>query len=854
MAGLPKPALDGAIGVLFDELHRLHHRAGWPSLRDMAREVGCSHTTVSAAFSEARLPRWGLLELIVEALDGDTAQFHRLWLAASRPPADPGGDATASTIPQTLPADIGGFVGRGEQLAALDQTLARATAPGGTATVICALSGTAGAGKTALAVHWAHRVAARFPDGQLYINLRGYDPDHPVPPDQALEFLLAQLGVARDAIPAGVAARAARLRSALAGRRTLLLLDNAHSLAQLRELLPGSPGCFVLVTSRDRLPSLSARHGAVRLAVDVLSPTEALELLQELVGVRVEAQPAAAAALAQRCARLPLAVRIAAELAAARPHDTLPELVAELDREPGLLDLLDMGDEHAAVRSVLSWSLRHLSPDDARCFALLGLHPGQDLGLGAAAALCGADPGATLRTVTALTRAHLLEQYQRDRYTMHDLLRAYAGELGRALPAADREAARDRLHDHYLALARDSVRAAYDPTADQAAARRVLDLDRANMINAAAYGAPHHTRGLAASLTRHLETCSHFHDALTLAALDLAAARAQHDAAAVAGARCRLGAIHRRLGDYARGLEHYAAALDQYTELSDDAGKAAAVLGVGSSLWRLGRYTDALDVLRTSLAWHQGLGDRPGQAATLNHLGIVHRRLGQYRDARAHYGRALAIQVDLGNVAGQANARANLGIVQLRLGDYGHALDNFQQALAVYRELGDRAGEAAVLNNIGETRERLGDFTLALEHHRLALDINRAVGYRVGHAVALRGLGVALGGLRLWPEAVDHLERALALGTAIAEADILTCTLTDLGAILHEMGQSARAREQLTRALDLAGQTGNDYERARALAGLARTADPADAGGYATQARELFHGLGVAEAHRPETP
>lgn len=861
MAGLPKPPVpDGPIRALFDELHLLHHQAGWPSLREMAKDVGCSHTTISAAFSEPRVPRWGLLELIVETLDGDTAAFHRLWLAASvtGEEALPTRAATILTAPRSLPADVVGFVGRDVEVAALNRLLDDSAGAGSTAVVISALSGTAGIGKTALAAHWAHRVADRFPDGQLYLNLRGYDPDHPVQPAEALEALLRQLGVDGAAIPSLIADRAARLRTLLAGKRALLLLDNAHSVAQVRDLLPGSPGCFVLVTSRDALPALVARHGAVRLTIDLLSPDEAMNLLRRLIGQRVDAEPEHAQALAGRCARLPLAIRIAAELAVARPYLSLAELATELDLEPRRLDLLAAGDdEHTAIRTVFSWSLRHLTAADAHAFALLGEHPGDDIDLAAAAALFGTDFDATRRTTDALARAHLIEERDLGRYGMHDLLRAYAAELAAELPAADQSAGRARLFDHYLATARETASTAYGTSAhsSQGSARRWLDAERANLLAVAAaaiHESPEHTNGLAVVLSRYLDTGGHYQDALAIDGLALRVARDRGDSAAETAALGRLGVVHRRLGAYPEALDCLLRTLEIHRANGDSGSQAHALLGIGGIEWRLGRYAEAQTHLSEALAMHQEVGDRVGEARALHNLGIVYRRLGRYDEALKHYELALAAQGVLGDMAGQAGARNNLGIVQLRLGLYPVALANFGEALMSYRGLGDRAGEGAVLNNLGETFERMGRYDEAVQHHQRALEIHQTTGYRAGHAVALRGLGVAVGRLGRHGEALAYLERAITLGTEIGEADVKTRALIDAGEILHELGDTGAADNRYRAALDLAEGTDNTYEQARALDGLARLDQQLgrhnDAASHAATARRLFQRLGVAEA------
>ncbi|GGY11243.1 AfsR/SARP family transcriptional regulator [Streptomyces minutiscleroticus] len=359
--------------------------------------------------------------------------------AALGPPAAPLGTTAAAAVrpARLLPPDVTGFVGRREQLAQLDRLLEEGEAP--SAPAICVIVGTAGVGKTALAVHWAHRAGEAFPDGQLYADLRGYGPQRPVTPGEALAGLLTALGVRRPDVPARLEERAARYRGELAGRRMLVVLDNAATAAQVRPLLPGGPDCRVIVTSRDSLAGLVVLHGAHRLTVDRLPADEAAALLRDLIGERARAEPKAVGRLARQCARLPLALRVAAERATAHPYHGLPVLVAELADLRRRLDLLDAGgDPGAAVRTVFSWSYRHLPPDTARAFRLLALHPGPDLEPQVAAALTGTAPETARRLLEALARAHLLQPTATGRYGMHDLLRAYAAELAAAhdAPAA----------------------------------------------------------------------------------------------------------------------------------------------------------------------------------------------------------------------------------------------------------------------------------------------------------------------------------------------------------------------------------------------------------------------------------
>ncbi len=356
--------------------------------------------------------------------------------AATRSAPEPG-DGTAgdpsAPVPQQLPREPPGFTGRRAELARLhDLLMAQEADPPGAAAVIGVISGTAGVGKTSLAVHWARRVASRFPDGQLYVNLRGFDPRQaPLPPGEALGHLLRGMAVAAQRIPGDVDDQAAMLRTLLARRRMLLLLDNAATARQVRPLLPGSPHCLVLVTSRNDLAGLVARDGAHRIQLDVLSAGKSVALLTHVLGTqRVAAEPGAAAELARLCGGLPLALRIAAERAAGHPRRvTLAELAAELAVENRCLDALAAGeDEETAVRDVISWSYRALAPQSARMFRLLGLHAGPELSTSAAAALANSTTARVRPLLTTLVRGNLLAEVAPDRYRLHELLRIYAAE------------------------------------------------------------------------------------------------------------------------------------------------------------------------------------------------------------------------------------------------------------------------------------------------------------------------------------------------------------------------------------------------------------------------------------------
>jgi len=482
--------------------------------------------------------------------------------------------APGRPAPAQLPADVAAFTGRAGELAALDRLLA---APAETAGAILVLSGTAGVGKTALAVRWSRRAAGAFPDGQLYVNLRGYDPGQPVPPGDALAGFLRALGLAGQDIPPETDERAAAYRSLLDGRRMLVVLDNAASVDQVRPLLPGCPSCLVVVTSRDSLAGLVARHGAGRLDLDMLPLPDALALLRTLIGGRVDAEPEAAAALAKQCARLPLALRVAAELAAASPDSALAGLAGELASEQRRLDLLDAGgDERTAVRGVFSWSYRHLPATAARAFRLLGLHPGPDFDAYAVAALTGASATQASDVLALLARAHLVHPAGAGRHGMHDLLRAYASHLTEAEDSAEdsaENAAVARLFDYYLAAAVGAMDAlvpaerhyrpilprttelAVPELATPAQGRAWLDAERPVLVAVAAQGPPGNVTRLAATLFRYLETGGHYADAMTIHGRARDAARLLGDRAAEATALTNLGIICWRQGRYQQAID-----------------------------------------------------------------------------------------------------------------------------------------------------------------------------------------------------------------------------------------------------------------------------------------------------------
>ena len=737
-------------------------------------------------------------------------------------------------IPRQLPQAVPGFVGRERELNVLTDLLHSVESASGVV-VLSAIAGTAGVGKTALAVHWAHRAAERFPDGQLYVNLRGYDPDHPVPAADVLAWFLRALGVAGPDIPPEVGERAALYRSLLADRRMLVVLDNTGSAEQVRPLLPGASSCGVLVTSRDSLAGLVARDGAVRLNIDLLPLADAVALLRALIGRRVNADPGAAEALAAQCSRLPLALRIGAELAAARPSVPLADLVSELADQQRRLNLLDAGgDPRAGVRAVFSWSYRNLDVAAARTFRLLGLHPGPASDSYAAAALTGTDLRQAEQELDLLARADLIQAAEPSRFGLHDLLRDYACELAATSDTkAQRRAALTRLFDYYLHTAAAAMVTLYPtehqrrpdspppamvvpPVTSPGAARTWLDAERASLVAAVAYAATHgwpsHAARLAATIFRYLDVGGHYAEAITMHGHARRASSQAGDRAAEAEALTNLGVVSHEQGADGPAVSYFEQAIALLRETGDRAGQARALGNLGGVELLQGRYGRAASRFQQALGLRRETGDRVGQARALSNLGRVDLVQGRYRQAAAYLEQALALCHELGDRTGQAYILNYLGCACLRQGRHRQAADYFEQALALNQQTGNRPGEAYVLTNLGLLDLRQDRHEQAMGHIQRALAVFRELGSESGEAEALNGLG-----------------------------EVFLAT-----------GQADRARAQHRAALGLAARVGDKYEQARGQSGLARgyhaVGDVGRARHHWGHALDLYTSLGVPEA------
>jgi tetratricopeptide (TPR) repeat protein/transcriptional regulator with XRE-family HTH domain len=798
---------------VFGEWVRAHRRRlGWTQ-EELADATGLSVRGIGKL--EAGLigaPRPATVRLLAEAFNltaDDRESFRR---AATGEAID-----QVDEIPAQLPADIPGFTGRQPELLRLDAALANAAGQAAESAEpaepaeprIVVVSGTAGVGKSALAVHWAHRAAGQFPGGQLYVNLRGFDPSGQITdPSVAIRGFLDALGVPALRVPADLDAQAALYRSLIADKQMLVVADNARDEQQVRLLLPGTLATAVLVTSRSQLTGLVAIDGAYPIALDQLSVIEARELLDRRLGDRAGAEPEAVDRIIAACARLPLALAIAASRAQ-QTRFSLRTLAAELDTADQRLDALDAGEPTSQVRAVISWSYTTLSPPAARLFRLLGLHPGPDTSSMGAANLAGVAFPTVRRLLVELARANLMTEHTAGRYSFHDLLRAYATEqANRHETEQQRRGALTRLFDYYLAGAGEAMdvlfpgETRYRPSVpmpavagarmpSQAAARDWLDSERATLAAVSMYardhGWPGHAIMLASTLYRYLQAGGHLSEARAISGAALDSARQTGDLAAQAEVLRRLGYLDTGLSPHERATDEFRSALELYQQIGDRLGQAKTLMELGCAEFSRGRAQESAIQLRQALSIFREAGDEYYRAATISNLGVVALRQGHPKRAADCQLEALAIFRQLADRHGGAVAQHNLGEAVCHLGRYHSAKDHLAHALTTFRELGSRPAEADAMQKLGHVLRKQGRYEQATALQRQALAIFRETGERFFEAEALNSLGETL-----------------------------------LGG-----GQPVQARAQHQEALALARQIGACYELARAHDGLARTYDAA---------------------------
>ena len=655
-------------------------------------------------------------------------------------------DVAAPAVPRQLPAAVAGFTGRTAELQALTRLLDEAGAGLPGTVVVSAIGGTAGVGKTALTVYWAHQTAGQFPDGQLYVNLRGFDPSGtPAAPEAAIRGFLDALGVPPERIPPQPDAQAGLYRSLLADRRMLIVADNARDEQQVRPLLPASPASLVLVTSRSQLAGLAA-DGARLLTLDVLPPGEAVQLLTARLGAaRAAAEPAALSQIAELCAFLPLALAVTAARAAARPTFPLAALAAELRDTTGRLDALDAGDPAVSVRAAFSWSYQQLTRPAARMFGLLGLHPGPDISAPAAASLTATSVPEARSMLRELARAHLIAEHAPGRHAFHDLLRAYAAEQDQHTGSEpEREAAVSRLLDHYLhtaaraayvlnpvrepiALAPPSPGAVPEQPADHRQALAWFEAEHQVLLAAVTLadhsGFDAHAWQIPRAMSPFLQNRGHWQEWAATQRTGLAAATRAGDTAGQATSSRLLANACTELGDHDQAVGHLDNSLRLYRQLGNRLGEAMAHHDLGTVAARQGCYADALGHAEHALRLYQGIGDKAGEAAVLNDVGWSLALLGDYQQARAFCQRSLALCAETGNRSTEGNAWDSLGYAEHHLGNFGEAAACYQRALTLAREVGDRWNEAEVLTHLGDTRRAAGELPQAREVWQQALAI-----------------------------------------------------------------------------------------------------------------------------------
>ena len=779
--------------------------------------------------------------------------------------------ATAA-VTRTLPRDIASFTGRGAELGQLLGQLAGA-ATGGGVVGICAIGGMAGIGKTTLAVHAAHQLAERFPDGQLFLPLHAHTPgQRPVDPADALASLLLAAGVGAHAIPADLEARTARWRDYLAGKKVLLVLDDAAGHEQVRPLLPGTAGSLVLVTSRRRLAAL---EDAAVISLDTLGPGEAASLLARLAGrPGLQAGDAGVGEITRLCGYLPLAIGMLARQLHHHPAWTTDGLAAQLAAARDRLAL--MRAEDLSVAAAFDLSYQDLPADQQRLFRRLGLHPGPDIDAYAAAALDGTPLDAARRHLEGLYDQHLLTEPAPGRYRLHDLLREHAQALAAAADPTDSSPAAGRLLDYYLhtALAAGrhfttrnldagSLLPAHPPecapllsTPVQAASW--LEAERANLHAAVDYAAatarPMHASLIPAAMAGFLEVRGYWDQALALHQTALTAARQAGDRPGQARALTLLAEMQLATSDWAAAPATFQHALELYRDMGDRAGQATAINGLGRAHRATGAYRSAVACHQQALALCRDIGDRRGQAFALNDLGIIQHETGDYQSAATSHQQALELFRATGHQYGQSEALLDLGTVQRLTGDYPAAAATVQQAMALNRDLDDRYHRPYILAELGVLQRLAGDYPAAAASHQHALEEFSDLGDRSSQAIALNELGLVQQLTGDYAAAAVSHQQALRQLRDVDDRPAQAEVLNSLGELLCRTSATGQARNYHSQALAIARDLGALQEEARALEGIGRCdiqdGDPGEGGAKLRQALSIYQRIGALDAQR----
>ena len=754
-------------------------------------------------------------------------------------PGPLGGSAAATRM---LPRDISGFTGRTAELARLTATLADAASRGGVVGVH-AIGGMAGIGKTTLVVHAAHQLAGKFPDGQIFLPLHAHTPgQRPVDPADALASLLLAAGISAQAIPPGLEPRAGRWRDHLAGKKVLLVLDDATGHEQVRPLLPGTAGSLVLITSRRRLTAL---EDASVISLDTLPPEEAADLMARLAD-RPDIEPGdgGIAEITRLCGYLPLAIGMLARQLHHHPAWTAASLAAELAAARDRLELIHA--ENLSVAAALNLSYQDLTAGQRQLFRRLGLHPGPDIDTHAAAALNGTSLVTARRHLEALYDQHLISEPTPSRYRLHDLIREHAQTMAATDDPATNETAISRLLDYYLntALAASeqipspnwtpaaTVLPSAEPlecaplisTQQQAAAW--LENERANLHAAVSYAAasgwPIPAVLIPTAMANFLHVRGHWDQSIALQETALVAARQAGDRLGEGWALNWMAGTQLLTRDFAAAEAALQQALALLDDLGDHGGQGDALNGLGTVHWLTGDYPAALVRHQQALELFRSLGHQRGQAQALNGLGAVRCMTGDYTAASTYHQQALELFRAINHQHGQSEALTHLGTVQRLTGDYPAAAASFRLAQTLNHDLDDRYKDAWMRSELGVLQRLTGDYLAAATNDQQALEQWRSLGERSGQAHALNELGLVQQLTGDCPAAEASHQQALRLFRDLGQRHEQAEALNSLGELSSRSAGSQQAADYYNQALAIARSVGAPLEEARALEGIGR--------------------------------
>lgn len=819
---------------MFGDAVRAHRRRVGVTQEELADRSGLSLRSISKIEGGRIIrPRPATVRLLASAFGLTGADLDAFRRAAAG--EDPEPSTRPGPVPRQLPAPAPAFTGRTLEFAVLDWV------SDGSDVAIAAIDGMPGVGKTALAVHWAHRAVDRYPDGQVFVDLRGSATDPaPVDPAEALDRMLLGIGVPSGRIPATLDDRAGLWRSETAGKRMLILLDDVTSPGQVQPLVPGAQGSMVLVTSRRRLTGMDSTR---TVSLDVLPVADAVALLARTAARDglVNRPGDASVEIVELCGRLPLAIRVAGARLRAHPSWELTDLAGRLRDQPERLAALTDGTR--SVAAALELSYRQLSAGPRRLYRLLGLHPGPDADPYTAAALADLTVAQAERNLEELHTAHLTQEPAALRYAFHNLVRAHAaGAAARDETVLARRAAISRLLDHLLRTASVAADTAYPkrrpsrfrtpatgtPAPDLVDRDRAvawLDVETPNLLaaaeHAARHGWPEHALHLSTLLPAHLHTRGRYGDLESLRRAALGAAQASGDRASESDALNGLGWAHWLQGRYEQALVQFTPALRIARTAGHRDGETEALVGLGWGLQRRARYEPAAAHFTQALQNARTMGNRKRELEALNGLGWTHWMQGLYRHAHAVFTAALQVARAAGDRDAEIDALLAVGNAQRMLGWYTDALDNFGRVLAYARAAGHRYAKMHALLGLGNVSRMLGRYPAALDHFAQACEIARATGQHNGELDALTGLGHVQRRRRQYEQAASHYREALDLAAQPGNNQWQFEAHQGLGRLTYAIGEPSAALGHHREALTLATGLRRPVDRARAYDGLA---------------------------------